>query len=446
MDELPIALIVAGVTVILAVIDHSTFGLIRRLGRWLTGATDDGTDAGGDDADTDDDDETDNEGPDDGLPTFRVLALGVKGAGKTVLLASMHHQLGPHVEREWFLGGDFEQHQFLAGLYGELRRSPDWSPATHPGDTREFLFDCRAFASPGDERTVFRISYLDYSGEGVGPGNDVPALSVALKTRAEQAHALLVMFDGERVSQLLHSPHDADGYFGNEMGPLLGLAREARCPVQLVITKWDLLCSSIATSEEQDELLRRIRRRLMRYGPIRQLVDAHCYRDDDVRLIPLSAVGSEFAERRADGTVGKRPDGKLDPINVDVPMCMVISDVLKRMERSLDPGIRRQLDEEIDRAPRGDVSAIVASVLGSHVGVLLRTALAAYVGDALVTLLVELMVARRSSGAPAPPDAAKAREAETQRMRAEVVIDMRRVVKRLEDDLESSNLCIRRSR
>jgi hypothetical protein len=446
MHELPIALIVAGITVILIVLDQATLGLTRRLGRWLTGAATNGTDANGDDTDADDAGEEDNGGPDDGLPTFRVLALGLKGAGKTVLLASMHHELGPDVERGWFLGGDFEQHQFLAGLYRELHRSPDWAPATLPGDTREFLFDCRVFARPGDERTALRISYLDYSGEGVGPGSDLPALSAALKMRAEKAHALLVMIDGERVSQLLNSPHDADGYFSNEMGPLLGLAREAKCPVQLVITKWDLLCSSIATSEQQDELLRRIRRRLMQYGPIRQLVDAHCHRDDEVRLIPLSAVGSEFAELRADGTVAKRPDRKLDPINVDVPLCVVISDVLERMERSLDPAVRQQLDDEIDRAPRGDVTSTVASVLGSHVGIILRTALAAYVGDALVTLLVELIVARRSSGAPVPSSAAQADEAETQRLRAEVVIDMKRVVKRLETDLESSNLCMRRSR
>ena len=356
----------------------------------------------------------------------------------------MYHELAAQPDqREWYLGLEFEQDQFLANRYRDLRNSEEWAPATLPGDQREFDFDCRASAGPGDERTVFRIRYFDYAGEAVGPGNEVPELSADLKRRANEAHALLVMFDGERVAELMSAPSEAPppdthDYFGNEMRPLLGLARDARCPVQLVITKWDLVCPAGATKEEEDELLRRTGRRLMRYGHIDRLVEAHCGRGEQVRLIPLSAVGFEFAEPRSDGPPAKRPDRILEPVNVDVPLCAVISDVLDRLERSLDP-IRAKVDAEIERTTDVDLTSAVDSLLKIIAGAV-RTALGAYIPPPVVRMLAELMVAAKRGAVQAPPAVENKDLAQPQRLRTEVIVEMNRIVKRFAHDYTSSLL------
>ena len=76
-------------------------------------------------------------------------------------------------------------------------------------------------------------------------------------------------------------------------------------------------------------------------------------------------------------------------------------------------------------------------------GRLLRDAIAGFVGDAVVKLFVELLVQSKSRGTYAPRENNDV-EAETHRLRAEVIKDMERVVERFEDRLPSSILCTRR--
>jgi hypothetical protein len=159
-------------------------------------------------------------------------------------------------------------------------------------------------------------------------------------------------------------------------------------------------------------------------------------------LIPVSAVGSRFAKLCADGKVVKRRDGVLEPVNIDVPLCAVIPDLLRRVEQSLDPSVRKQLDDEIERVPVGDVSAMVQSVLSSRVGALLKNALAALVGDFVVTWFVETLVRSRSRSAPLSSGGDG--EGERLRLRLEVIDDMERVVEDFEDRLGGSILCRQR--
>jgi len=376
------------------------------------------------------------------VPTFRVVALGVEGAGKTVLLASQYHRLTPTAGRPYFLYGGLEQDLVLSALHTQVRdTSAPWPPGTRK--RREFLFDCKAFDRARDQRTVFRISYLDYPGEIFEPGHDWTATAAELEDGILDAHALLVIIDGRRVLQLLKDERAGLHYFDSRLMPLLGLAHRASCPVQLIITKWDLV-RSFDGSTDDDELLRQVSRRLMAYRAIKQLVDAHCRRLEEVRLIPVSAVGPHFADLHDDGTVVKRADGMLDPINVDVPLCAVIPDVLKRVEQSLDPSDRKTLDDEIRRAPSGDVRSIVRSVLDSEVGKQMRLTLASVVGGWVVALFVDLLVRSTRRGVQPPPDDDD--DAETQRLRAEVIHDMEGIVEDFEDRLSSSILCRRRLR
>jgi hypothetical protein len=378
------------------------------------------------------------------IPTFRVVALGLEGAGKTVLLASQSHKLRPAADRRYFFAGDLDQNLFLASIYMQVRdTSALWPKATRIADTRRFLFDCKASDPAHEERTIFRISYLDYAGEVLKPGADSTAVAGELNARIADADALLVIIDGRRVLQLLRDERAGRDYFDHELWPLLALAQQALCPIQLIVTKWDLL-RSFGAPVDDDELLRQVSRRLTTYGDIRQLVHAHCQRQEEVRLIPVSAVGPDFVELHADGTVAKRAGGTLDPINVDVPLCAVIPAVLKRVERELDPSLLRDLDDDISRSPLGDVASIVSSVLNSQVGMLVRNALSGLVGDAVVKLFIDLLVRRSKSRATEPPRDDD--ETQTARLRADVIKDMERVVEQFEDRLPSSLLCRRRPR
>jgi hypothetical protein len=371
------------------------------------------------------------------IPTFRVVALGLNGAGKTVLLASQFHKLSePVADRRYFLDGHWEQDTRLAMIYASVGdTSAPWPAGTRIGDTREFLFDCKAFNRTDDERSVFRISYLDYAGDLLETDADEHTAKGELEARVDNAHALLVIIDGRRVLELLRDELDGRDYF-DRIRPLLGLARKAKCPVQLIVTKWDLVRSFDESSDDED-LLRHVSKRLTAFGHINALVRAHDQRQQEVRLIPVSAVGSEFAELCDDGRVVKRRDGTLNPIHVDVPLCAVLPDVLKQVARSLDPAVRTRLDTDIGGRVLVDVSALVTSVLSSHVGMVLRGALRGVVGEEVVKLFVEMMVPREPRGrdSPVEDDAG-----ETQRLRAEVIEHMDRVVLLFEARLPSSTL------
>ena len=378
--------------------------------------------------------------------TLHVVALGVKGSGKTVLLASQFHELNqPAHNRGYVLvGDDVKQDRSLAAIYEKVSNTDaPWPPGTQIGDTREFGFDCRARDGSGAEQSVFRISYVDFAGDLLEPGDQEYDAAAWLEERVDRAHALLVIIDGGRVLDLLHNRPAGHNHFDCQLMPLFRLAARASCPLQLIITKWDLV-RAFRNDEPMDDdaLLREVRERLLAYPLVSELVRSHCDRQETVRLIPVSAVGPQFAELRLDGEVGKRADGRIDPFKIDAPLCAVLPDVLSQLEDSLDPAVRRKLEADIDRHRTSDTATIVVSVLDSAAGQALRATLVGRIGDALVRLFIEMMVRRRR--APRIDALNGDDEAQAQRLRADVLKDMERVVWLLQERLPSSILCGRR--
>jgi hypothetical protein len=400
--------------------------------------------------------------PEPGAPVLRVVALGLDGAGKTVLLASQFHTLSETAaDRRYFLDADWAQEQYLARMYASVSdTSAPWPRATRIGNLEDILFSCTAHDRTGAERTLFQISYLDYAGELLesepldepdGPPHAHAGEQGAadeLKAKVQNAHALLLILDGRRILQLLRNEHEGHDYFDRRLAPLLAVARKAECPVQLILTKWDLVRTANDTGDE--ELLRQVKGRLMSYGRMRLLVQAHLHRQQEVRLIPVSALGPRFAVPNAEGKMIKRTDGKLEPFQVDVPLCAVLPDVLKQLERALDDSVLNGVEQEIHRYKLGDALMIAHSVLISPAGRMLQRTLSGMVGDQIVRLFVELFVGGKlpdaasgsieDRGEHGPRDSD---ENEIQRLRTEVLGDMRRIVQRLETSLPSSMLSIR---
>ncbi|MEY2441520.1 MAG: hypothetical protein QOJ46_946 [bacterium] len=379
---------------------------------------------------------------DSGLPTFRVVALGLEGAGKTVLLASQFHTLsGLDRNRRYFLDSDLPQEQFLEWIFGRVSdTSESWPPGSHIGGTREFLFDCKARDSRREVRNLFRLSYLDYAGELLEPSPGQPEALQEVADRVQGAHALLVLVDGRRALQLLRGDAAGGDYFDRRMRPLLRLAGRSSCPVQLIITKWDVLRAGRPEARDDEERLQEVRDRLEQCAGIEHLLHATGTAQRKVRLIPVSAVGESFAELLPDGTTAKRSGAIVNPINVEVPLCAVLPDLLTHLEDSHIPAeVREELDAELSLRPLADVPTIVHAVLVSPAGRLLRKALSGIVGDEVIKLLVDVL-ARVRSREKAPPAQVGADEEDVGQLRAAVVEQMEGVVHGLEFSLPSSVL------
>jgi hypothetical protein len=116
---------------------------------------------------------------------------------------------------------------------------------------------------------------------------------------------------------------------------LLDIVIPSTIPAHLVVTKWDVLRDPAAPDD--NEQLGRIRDRLLEHPGFRER--ARC---GPVRLIPVSAIGPGLATIDEDGLVGKRPGIVARPLNVEIPICTVVPDLLARAEREIVVEMRGQ--------------------------------------------------------------------------------------------------------
>jgi GTPase SAR1 family protein len=298
-------------------------------------------------------------------PTFRLVALGPSGCGKSVFLSTLFHELNfPVPGRAYHLEADLEQLTALSSLYDQVcDTSLPWPRATRRNDTREYVFDCVASENDGSTHPIMRVTCLDYSGELVE--NDDAQIGEAqrdLQSRVASAHALMGMLDGRRVRQLLRGEPDGARYFETTLRPMFSVLQRARCPIHLVLTKWDLVRDygeGIGTSDSAR--LARVIDALLQFGHINALVRSREGRQI-VRLIPVSSIGPAFADLNSAGHVVKRRDGKLEPTNVDVPLCAVLPDLFEQLQQAQKDASRRDIDREARRRLRNDTAAWFASM------------------------------------------------------------------------------------
>jgi hypothetical protein len=279
------------------------------------------------------------------VPTFRIVALGLAGSGKTVFLSSLFHELHhPVSTRPYFLTTDMKRRDILSSLYGEVVAPPPrpWPPGTRVAEVDEFTMDGVYCHPAGRRQTVMRIEYLDYDGDLLAPGGWAYRQHPELEVKVKRAHALLGILDGSRVRDLLMRRPGADNYFESELDSMIGVLNEASCPVHLLITKWDVVRDyGEHPRASDDERLRDVGDALMRHPHFAALPNART--GPPVRLIPVSAVGSRFAQLDPAGNSQKRVGGVVDPENLDVPLCAVLPDLFERVQRVLDEPERRRL-------------------------------------------------------------------------------------------------------
>lgn len=381
-------------------------------------------------------------------PTFKVVALGNSGSGKTVLLASLFYQFRPRPGRPYYFDTDPATRVWLGSLLSTVVDPTEpWPSGTARHDTRTYRFDCVTQVAE-KPTTAFSIEYLDYAGEifeMLGAG-DAPLHDLMQKVTA--ADALIGVLDGRRVLQFLRGEAQGRAYLIAKIAVMVQLMATARCAIYLVISKWDLVHGFGEPAGADDRTrLEAVVDALMTVEHLRDLAHSR----DMVRLIPVSAVGAGFARLdESTGLVTKRPDGTFAPYNVDVPIAAIVPDLFTRVRRSMDSQAVQVIESEYRTRRRhtpdeiiSEMGALLLRPAGAALRVSLDSVLSRPYSNELVVMMLD-WIARPSQRKEAELAAFRA-EAQRQAhllvdARTAVLDDFQKMVHRLELELPASVL------
>jgi len=308
---------------------------------------------------------------------LRIVALGPRASGKTLLLSSTFVSLSRYApaDHPYLLEAvEAQDANRLFAVNAQLRSGTKWPKSTVVGDRRTFEFDSVCNCERGKLERLFRIGYLDYGGEtlhsdDIDLGDSVEDLDAHVK----QANALLGIVDGEKVVALLEGDEGAKraarDYFASRFAMIDYYLRVARSPFQLVVTKWDI----VDAEEVGDARLTRVRAALDGERRLHHVV-AGATANEIVRIIPVSSVGWGYAALNDDGEV-ERQGGEPSPWNVEVPLAALVVDRLTRIERSLPGKVLDRLKWLIDRRDwRAARSVAAKATLPAAFGVIVPVA------------------------------------------------------------------------
>ena len=308
----------------------------------------------------------------------------------------------------------------LGDVYSKVVSSEDW-PASTIAEITTYTFDFVAVDDSERQHTIFRMEYLDYPGEILQPDKLDEEQLEKLSKEISSAQALFGLIDGMRLRQLLRGEPRGRDYLTAELLPTISLLQSASCPVQLVLTKWDAVCDGDGHGSVGDQQrFAQVREALAAIPQIDALVRFR--RKRRTRLIPVSSLGPEFVTPPDDdGMSGKRPGGRLRPINIEVPLCAVIPDLLKQVQMSLDESQRSKLRRFMRGRMFRDVRSLVTSLLKSAGGAVLG-------GHPQAVVFLEWLFGRHDvswrtmRSLPAPPDLQRLRVRVIQQMETRVSV------------------------
>lgn len=378
------------------------------------------------------------------IPTFKVVTLGMQGSGKTILLASMYRCMQTPGDRGFYFKAPHQQVIELGSWFQHVADPTDaWPEGTRKQEMREFEFSLLAQTAESTE-ALLRIGYLEYAGELLTePQEPGSAAQANLLAAIDSADALIGIIDGLRVLQAYRGDSRGAVLLQRSVDSMISTMYSARSPIAFVITKWDLLTE---LDPDEDRRLHMVRDLLMDAPGFRDLVREHSRRRV-IRLIPVTAVGHDFAFLD-NGTVHKRPDGRLRPVNVDMPLSVVIPDVLMQVELSLDLATREVIMAEAQRRTQlRPVDAL--ATLGAFVMQTTGKALAGTAGSGGLGVLASswLGLYLDTQGEPSGRGTAYRAVSEADRIseraivaRRKVIADLRRQVNLLEARLPSSRV------
>lgn len=359
------------------------------------------------------------------VPGLTVVTLGMRGSGKTLLLAGMYRCMRTPSDREFYLRAPHDQAIELSRWFQDVEGPDDiWPARTRKPGTREFVFDLLT-PDGGGREPVLRIRYLECAGELLTEPHGSTARAELLSA-VHDADALIGIVDGLRVLQAFHGDHRGAADLRRSVDAMASAMSTARSPVTFVVTKWDLLDDLHPDANVRLGIVRTL---LMELAGFRDLVREHGRRRV-IRLIPVTALGHDFAVLD-DGIVHTKPGGPPAPENVELPLSTVVPDVLVQAELALDAATRRtivaQARSQTVLRPRDAMNA-----LGAVLARLAGRSLATGGIDLLVGSWLAPFLDTHGDGGPLPGSDHQAALTEADRRAQRAILARRQVIRNLQ--------------
>jgi hypothetical protein len=193
------------------------------------------------------------------------------------------------------------------------------------GQFDDYFFECIVDNESRKEFCLMSLLYLDFPG-GILSGD----LSDAkFFDRMKEADAYLVLLDGVQIFLALKGDASAKDRLSDDLGLILNpLSDGVKKPLHFVVTKWDVLESSHELGDVAN-LLREI-------SYFKSVVDQRQKLGRGTRLIPVSAVGRNFAQLQPDGRAMKKiENARAVPFNVDLPISCLLFDLISEVKCNL---------------------------------------------------------------------------------------------------------------
>ncbi|MEV4256370.1 hypothetical protein AB0J52_24680 [Spirillospora sp. NPDC049652] len=335
---------------------------------------------------------------------FNVVTLGEPDSGKTVFMAAMHEMLGNRAvddsTHRVFVRAPMGTRSSLVKTYARIVNPDlDWDPGTDRKVYQEVPFTVVARGLDQTLADLFRVRYVDYSGERITT-EWMDEKQRRFERHLREAHGVLVALDGAKVLSLLDRQELGRRYLYEDLKMVLGAVREttARAPVHFMITKWDLferrrLGLGFVKGEllkASDDLAGVVGSRLRSASPTATM-----------RLIPVSSLGRDFVrpEPSEDGYLRMfKTSGRVRQLNVDVPLLSLLPDFYSQYMEELGAGGRTGFKRVLRRWHKraGEVFPPVARAAGDVTAERLTEGkeLESYVERILLKSLVDGLMSR----------------------------------------------------
>jgi adenylate kinase family enzyme len=273
------------------------------------------------------------------MNTYTVIMLGPSGSGKTVFLASMYNKLCTQGEGGFFLEADSTQKsKQLHDLYTQIAFEEKWPPGTRRSEVSEWTFTCRVQTKDLPIYSACQFTYLDYAGGLLTEHTDEN--DAKFDEQVKKADALLCLLDGQRLCALMRNEKIGLKWATNDLVKILSIMQNSSKPLHFIISKWDIV--------EKEYTLEQIRDCLLKIEPFNNLVSIYNNAGKPVRLIPVSAVGKDFATLKPDGSMTKNLRVLPKPFQVEIPLACVLPDIIKADCKEVIDKMREQANRPIE--------------------------------------------------------------------------------------------------
>jgi len=302
------------------------------------------------------------------MEKHRIITLGVSNSGKTCFLASMYQKLQVQNQKiGFYLEAKPEIRKRLNNLWKDIA-DPNrlWPPGTQMQQVQEWAFTCM-INSPQNKANypVFEFVYWDYPGEYIThdpPDSENLAPAFDIESKAKEADALLVFVDGHKVLDVLRNKKQALLRLKHDLNNLLPIVQKINfIPVHFIITKWDLLEKKFSLREAQECLLQ--------FENFKDIVEQRRQQKMPTRLIPISAVGSDFAELDANGEMQKNRNKIPKPFQIEMSLAFTLNDKFQallnetQINRIMKPWLPKKLKIEFFRFLADAIDRVVPTTV-----------------------------------------------------------------------------------